>query len=535
MGVIKSAHLDNFTRMNLPAEDFWPEFNLNEVFTSYPDRINATVFLLEGAIKKVGLDKKAIIGAEGERTYGELNLLVKKYAEFLESQGVLSGNRVLLRGPNNISIVAWWLAILRMGAVAVTTIHLQRASELEKIVKIGQVQYALIDHRYLEDWKAVSNYSGKTFTYGSKNEIDAGFLAEKFSGNHTAADTSSDDVALLAFTSGSTGIPKATMHFHRDILAIADTFSHHIVKPVSDDLFTGTPPIAFTFGLGGLVIFPFRVGATAVLFEVITPPELLKKIAELKITCLFTAPTAYRGMLAHVTKENTSSLRRCISAGEHLPKATWQSWFDATGIKLIDGIGATELLHIFISAADNEIIPGMTGKVVPGYNAVVVDEDMNQVPDGVIGRLAVKGPTGCRYLSDERQKVYVVNGWNLTGDLFIKHPNGYFQYQSRSDDMIISSGYNIAAPEVENAILSHPAVAETAVVGFPDSERGNIVTAFIVLKPDTIASDEMRKVIQDHVKAVIAPFKYPRIVNFVDSLPKTTTGKLQRFRLKIDE
>ncbi len=533
--MIESAHKDNFTRRNLPTEDSSPEFTLKEVFTQYPDRLNASVFLLEGAIKKVGNDKKAIIGAEGEKTYGQLNLLVKKYAEFLESQGVISGNRVLLRGPNNISIVAWWLAILRVGAVAVTTIHLQRSTELGKIVEIGQVQYAFVDHRYMEDWKAVSNYSGKTFIYGSKSEIDAGVLAEKLTGNHLASDTSSDDVALLAFTSGSTGIPKATMHFHRDILAIADTFSHHIVKPVKDDLFTGTPPIAFTFGLGGLVIFPFRVGATAVLFEAITPPQLLEKIAELKITCLFTAPTAYRGMLAHVTKENTASLRRCISAGEHLPQRTWQSWFDATGIKLIDGIGTTELLHIFISAADDEIIPGMTGKVVPGYHAMVVDEEMNQVPDGVVGRLAVKGPTGCRYLNDERQKVYVVSGWNLTGDLFIQHPNGYFQYQSRSDDMIISSGYNIAAPEVENAILSHPAVAETAVIGLPDPERGNVVVAYIVLKPDAIATDQMRKEIQDHVKAVISPFKYPRVVNFVDSLPKTTTGKLQRFRLKSDE
>ncbi len=532
--VFKSGYQDNFARENLPDLALWPELIIDTELYSYPDRLNASVSLLDQTIALVGPDKKALIGADGTYTYGELLLRVKKISQFLEAQGVVPGNRVLLRGPNNAAIVALWLAVLRIGGVVVTTIPLQRAVELEKVVSVAKVQFALVDHRFFEEWNLVKNFEGKTFSYGG-GEHDILKEAENFSGKHIPCDSANDDVALLGFTSGSTGMPKATMHFHRDILIIADSFSKHLVKPHMDDIFSGTPPIAFTYGLGGLVIFPFRVGATAALFESITPPQLIEKISELKITCLFTAPTAYRAMLATATKENTASLRRCISAGEHLPKSTWDAWYHRTGIKLIDGIGATEMLHIFISAADNEIISGMTGVPVPGYQAIIVDENFKEVSDGVIGRLAVRGPTGCRYLNDPRQKDYVINGWNVTGDLYIRHSNGYFQYQSRSDDMIISSGYNIPAPEVEDAVLSHPAVAETAVVGLPDEDRGMVITAYIVLKPNIEASDALRKEIQNHVKATIAPYKYPRNVLFLDTLPRTTTGKLQRFRLKTNE
>ncbi|CAB4761159.1 unannotated protein [freshwater metagenome] len=425
---------------------------------------------------------------------------------------------------------AIWLAILRIGAIAVTTIPLQRAAELEKIIDIGQIQFALVDHRFTEEWNLISNFKGRSYVYGG--ESDFAKKIDSQSPVFEVCDTASDDVSLLAFTSGSTGVPKATMHFHRDILAIADTFSKNIVKPNKDDVFAGSPPIAFTFGLGGLVVFPFRVGATTVLLENAAPPILLETISEFKITCLFTAPTAYRAMLPLLAGKDISSLRRCISAGEHLPLATWRAWFEATGNKLIDGIGATELLHIFISASDHEIIPGLTGKPVPGYLAMVVDQDFNEVKDGEHGFLAVKGPTGCRYLNDPRQSDYAVNGWNITGDIYTRTAEGYFKYESRADDMIISSGYNIAAPEVENALLMHKGVAEVAVVGLPDEERGMIVTAYVVLRPEFLGSDAMVKELQDHVKSQIAPYKYPRSIHFVDSLPKTTTGKLQRFRLK---
>ena len=526
----KSAHLDTFAKDNLPDPSLWPELILNHPTATYPERLNASYELLERTIELVGTDKTAIIAADGTYSYGQLLELVNKISNFLVSEGVIPGNRIAIRGPNNTMAVAIWLAILRVGAIAVTTIPLQRAVELEKIIEIAQIQFAFVDHRFTEEWDLIKNFKGKTFVYGGSGELAAKIDSQ--SSDFQVCDTSSEDVSLLAFTSGSTGIPKATMHFHRDVLAIADTFSKNIVKPNKNDIFAGSPPIAFTFGLGGLVIFPFRVGATTVLLENAAPPILLEKIGEYKITCLFTAPTAYRAMLPLLAGKDISSLRRCISAGEHLPLATWRAWFEATGNKLIDGIGATELLHIFISASDHEIIPGLTGKPVPGYLAMVVDQDFNEVSDGVHGFLAVKGPTGCRYLNDARQSDYAVNGWNITGDIYTRTAEGYFKYESRADDMIISSGYNIAAPEVENALLMHKGVAEVAVVGLPDDERGMIVTAYVVLRPEFLGSDAMIKELQDHVKSQIAPYKYPRSIHFVDSLPKTTTGKLQRFRLK---
>ena len=373
--MVKSAHIDTFANDNLPDNSLWPELILNHPTATYPERLNASYELLEKTIELVGPDKSAIIAADGNFTYGELLELVNRISNYLVAQGVVPGNRIAIRSPNNAMAVAIWLAILRTGAIAVTTIPLQRAVELAKIVEIGQIQFALVDHRFVEEWQAIPNYSGKTFIVGGESN----FLGEvaKQSKEFKVCDTAADDVSLFAFTSGSTGVPKATMHFHRDILAIADTFSKNIVKPNKDDVFAGSPPIAFTFGLGGLVVFPFRVGATTVLLENAAPPVLLEKIAEYRITALFTAPTAYRAMLTQLEGKDISSLRRCISAGEHLPLATWRAWFDATGNKLIDGIGATELLHIFISASDHEIIPGLTGKPVPGYQAMVVDQDFN--------------------------------------------------------------------------------------------------------------------------------------------------------------
>ena len=528
--MFRSAHIDNFCRENLPPLDQWPWLNQEFIDSHYPERLNVCVELLDKTIEKYGPNRRAIIAAEGTFTYEEILERVSQVSNYLVARGVQPGNRVLLRGPNNASIVILWLAVLRIGAVAVTTIALQRAIELEKIVKVADVQFAAIDHRFTEEWEAVTNFSGTTFVYGGESDLFK--AASALPKVYQAIDTASDDVAILAFTSGSTGIPKSTMHFHRDILAINDTFAQEILKANSDDLFAGTPPIAFTFGLGGSVIFPFRIGASTLLLEAATPPVLLEKIAEYKVSVLFTAPTAYRAMLKVGKPELAQSLRRCVSAGEHLPEATWHAWYESTGIKLIDGIGSTEMLHIFISASDDDIVPGMTGRAVPGFEAMVVDNDFKEVPAGEIGFLAVRGPTGVRYLNDERQKVYAVNGWNVTGDLYIKDAAGYFKYQSRADDMIISSGYNIAAPEVENALLTHPAVSEVAVVGEEDSDRGTIVAAYIVLNSGSEPSPELVKELQDHVKAKIAPFKYPRKVEFVSALPKTTTGKLQRFRLK---
>ena len=527
--MFRSAHIDTFARENLPPKEKWPELTTPPI---YPERLNASEVLLDKTMVRVGREKIAVIATEGSISYGALFDQVNAISLYLESIGVQPGNRILLRGPNNASIVALWFAVLRVGAVAVTTIHLQRTGELEKIVEIAKVQFAFVDYRFLDEWTAVKDYGGKTLIYGGGAESDIFIAASKFTGAHQPCDTASDDVSLLAFTSGSTGIPKATMHFHQDILTIAETFAKEILQPNETDIFAGSPPIAFTFGLGALVIFPFWAGATSLMLEAAAPPILLKEIATHGVTVLFTAPTAYRAILPLLDETPVPTLRRCVSAGEHLPKSTWEAWHAATGIKIIDGIGATEMLHIFISAADDEIIPGMTGRVVTGFTAKIFDEDFNELPRGEPGLLAVKGPTGCRYLNDARQSNYVKNGWNFTGDIFIQHENDYFQYQSRSDDMIISSGYNVAAPEVENALLTHQAVMESAVVGLPDEERGMIVTAYVVLRPGFIASDELKKELQDHVKSTIVPFKYPRLLYFVETLPKTTTGKLQRFRLK---
>lgn len=526
-----SSHVDTFTADRLPPAHQWPEFLWDLPELQYPDFVNASVELLDRTVEHHGPDRVALVADDGTWTYGELLDDVRQSSALLRQLGVRPGNRVLLRGPNNGRIVVAWLAALRVGAVVVTTIPLLRTGELDALIDICEPQYAVVDHRFLDDWNATS-FGGTTVRYGDGSPQALEIAAREASGSSEPVITHATDTALLAFTSGTTGKPKATMHTHRDILAIADTFSAHIVKPTPEDVFSGSPPLAFTFGLGGLVVFPLRVGASSVLLEVGAPPRLLEAIEQHRITCLFTAPTAYRAMLTDIASRDVSSLRRCVSAGETLPEATWRAWFEATGVPLIDGIGATEMLHIFISASDDDIRPGRTGRAVPGYRAQVVDDDLQPLPPNTPGRLAVQGPTGCRYLDDDRQSVYVRGGWNLTGDIYEMDEDGYFRYIARADDMIVSSGYNIAAPEVENALLSHPAVQEVAVVGTPDEDRGMVVTAYVVLAPITSPSDDLRRELQDHVKANIAPYKYPRVLEFVEALPKTATGKLQRFRLR---
>jgi len=409
---------------------------------------------------------------------------------------------------------------------------LLRPTELSTVHEIAKIEVALCDHRFLDDLRTSDLGSVPIVAYGGDRDDDLGRRVMQVSHQFTPVDTAADDVALLAFTSGTTGRPKATMHFHRDVLANADTFSTHVLRPTPDDVFTGTPPLAFTFGLGGLVVFPLRVGASTLLIEKATPGELAGHIADHRVTICFTAPTAYKAMIAGEATAGLSSLRRCVSAGEHLPVATWNAFHEATGVKIIDGIGSTEMLHIFISAADDAIVPGSTGVPVPGYQATVVDVDGKPLPAGESGRLAVKGPTGCRYLADPRQAVYVQNGWNITGDTFVQDERGYFWYQARSDDMIVSSGYNIAGPEVEEAVLRHPDVVECAVVGMPDEARGQLVTAYVVLRDGVAGDAAFVSGLQDFAKAEIAPYKYPRAVHVVDSLPRTSTGKLQRFRLR---
>lgn len=536
----RTSHLDTFARDNLPPIADWPVFDSP---LAYPDQLNCAVELLDTVAEGTGGDRPALHFEGRTITYRDLLAQANRIAHALaEDLGIIPGNRVLLRGPNNPMMVAAWFAVLKAGAIAVTTMPLLRARELSYTLTKARVAVALCDGRFAEEMLVAAEQvrggdSGLTprvcLFHGGDSPDSLEALSAGKPETFTNVATARDDVALIAFTSGSTGQAKGTMHFHRDVLAVCDCFSRHVLQPDADDVFCGTPPLGFTFALGGLVLFPFRVGASSVLIEQPSPAGLLESIQRHRATIVSTAPTMYRRLAGMVRDYDISSLKKCISAGETLPLTTYMTWLDATGIKLIDGIGATEMMHIFISAAGDDIRPGTTGKPVPGYQARIVDDAGDPQPPGTVGRLAVRGPTGCRYLADpERQRNYVQNGWNLTGDMYLMDEDGYFWYQARADDMIISSGYNIAGPEVENVLREHPKVQECAVVGLPDEERGQLVTAFVVLRDPADATPETVTALQDFVKAEIAPYKYPRAVRFVAALPYTETGKLQRFRLR---
>jgi 2-aminobenzoate-CoA ligase len=533
-----TSHVDGFSRASLPAEDTWPtiEFTIPEV--AYAARMNAATVLIDGGVAEFGADRPCLRAPSGEVwTYGEVLARANQVAHVLSGElGIVPGNRVLLRGPNTPWLVIAWLAVLKAGAVAVTTMHMLRAAEIDPIVEATRPQLVLCDSRYLDDLAEVDPAllapdAVVSFDVGSDGG-DLGRRADSQPEQYADVLTSSDDVALLAPTSGTTGKPKITAHFHRDILATADTFARHVLRPAPGDVFTGTPPLAFTFGLGGLVVFPLRFGASTLLIERATPTELAALVDDFNVTILFTAPTAYRAILREGAAERLRGVRRAVSAGEHLPEAVWREVRDQTGLELINGIGSTELLHIFIAAADESIRPGSTGRAIPGYRATILDDDGNEAPVGALGRLAVIGPTGCRYLHGDRQANYVQSGWNVTGDTYRRDEDGYFWYEARSDSMIISSGYNIGAPEVEAALCTHPDVVEAGVVGKPDPERGGIVTAFVVLRDGVEGDATKRTELQNHVKTTLAPYKYPREVHFVTQLPRNPSGKLQHFRLR---
>ncbi|HEY8565029.1 MAG TPA: benzoate-CoA ligase family protein [Beijerinckiaceae bacterium] len=532
----QTAHLDTFARDNLPPRDAWPTFLFTRPELQYPERLNCAAAFLDRWVEEGQGDRICLIGPGETLTYRALQERVNRIANVLTARlGLVPGTRVLLRSANNPTMVAAYLAVLKAGGVVVATMPLLRAKEIAYPLAKARIAIALCDHRLAAEMERARGLSAdlQHVVYwgdGGPESLEA--LMADASPVFTAVDTAADDVCLIGFTSGTTGEPKGTMHFHRDMLAICDAYAKNVLRAEPSDRFIGSPPLAFTFGLGGIVLFPMRIGASTVVLEKASPDVLLPAIAQHRATVCFTAPTAYRAMLPHLPEHDVSSLRKCVSAGEALPKATFEAWHEATGLKLMDGIGATEMLHIFIASPEEEIRPGATGRPVPGYEAKVIDEEGRTLPPGSVGRLAVRGPTGCRYLADERQRRYVQDGWNVTGDTYLQDEDGYFWYQARSDDMIISSGYNIAGPEVEAALLAHAAVAECGVVGAPCPERGMIVKAFVVLAAGHLPGAEMAKTLQDHVKQEIAPYKYPRAIEFVPELPKTQTGKLQRFALR---
>jgi 2-aminobenzoate-CoA ligase len=539
LSTINNSPIDTFIFNNLPPRELQPEFVFNLPELRYPTRLNCVTELLDRHLDGDTADRMALRGPGVSWTYRQLSQEVNRIAHVLtDDLGLVPGNRVLLRGANSLRMAACWLAVIKAGGIAVPTMPLLRAHELTQIVDKAQVTIGLCADALSEELRLTQlRCPSLREVLVFDGVVGPGSLeARMISKPETfhAVDTAASDVCLIAFTSGTTGLPKGTMHVQQDMLAICDCFPSHVLRSRSEDIFIGTPPLAFTFGLGGLLLFPLRVGATAILHDRYTPLSLLQAITQYRATVCFTAPTFYRQMAQHATEYDLSSLRQCVSAGEALPVATRDLWRASSGLELVDGIGTTEMLHIFIASSSDQVRPGATGKPVPGYKACVVDDVGRQLPTGVIGRLAVKGPTGCRYLSDPRQAEQVINGWNLTGDAYEVDSDGYFWPHGRIDDMIVSAGYNIAAIEIENALLEHIAVAECAVVGVPDIERGQVVKAFVVVRAGLIADDTLGHELQEFVKRMIAPYKYPRRIEFRTVLPRTDSGKLQRFRLRIE-
>lgn len=549
----RTGHVDTFCAEHLPPAELQPDRVWSGVpELAYPSRLNCAAELLDVMVAAGNGDRPAIRFPGGMWSYSDVSANANRIAHVLVNDlGVVPGNRVLLRGANTPMLAACWFAVLKAGGVVVCTMAMLREREIQFIAQKADVTLALTDARVAEDCESamdalarsdagrtpsasgVAGNAVRVVRFGGSDPADLTALMCDKPATFSACDTAADDIAIIAFTSGTTGEGKGTMHSHRDILAITDCFPRYVLRPSPNDLFCGSPPLAFTYALGGLLLFPLRFGAATLLLEQASPPHLVKAIADFRPTICFTAPTAYRAMCGMLAEHDISSLKQCVSAGETLPLSVFEAWRGATGIKIIDGIGATEMLHIFISASGDDIRPGATGRVVPGYEARIVDENGNRLSDGVVGRLAVRGPTGCRYLANmDRQREYVQNGWNLTGDSYRRDADGYFWYQARTDDIIVSSGYNIAGPEVENVLLEHPAVVECAVIGVSDEERGQLVKAFVVLRAGHEPGAAFIRELQDFVKARIAPYKYPRAIDIVSQLPRTTTGKLQRFRLR---
>ncbi|MBS0451843.1 MAG: AMP-binding protein [Proteobacteria bacterium] len=536
-----SAPIDRFVADRLPAPEQWPKFVYDGLpGMDFAQQLNLVDALFARAEAAGHGDRPMLASPQRTLSYRQARLEVDRIAQVLvQDLALVPGNRVLLRGGNSVEMALAWLGVVKAGLVALATMPLLRARELCDIMEKAQPSAALCDGRLMEELDAARALPAgaslrAVLRFNAPDSADSlEALAATKSGQAAWHATQADDIALMAFTSGTTGKPKAPVHSHRDVLAACEAWPRHVLKIQADDVVVGSPPLAFTFGLGGLLIFPMWAGASVWLPNAgYTPESMVRTINEVGATICFTAPTFYRQMAPIARQLGVPGLRKTVSAGEGLPDATRQLWKDATGIEMIDGIGATEMFHIFISSAGDDVRRGAIGKAVPGYTARVVDEQGQEVPHGTIGRLAVIGPTGCRYLDDARQQNYVKQGWNYPGDAFMQDDDGYFFYQARDDDMIITAGYNVGGPEVEDALLKHPAVAECGVIGVPDEDRGMIVKAFCVLRPGHNADAAMVKALQDHVKATIAPFKYPRAIDFVSSLPRTETGKLQRFRLR---
>ncbi|MFZ9314779.1 MAG: AMP-binding protein [Burkholderiaceae bacterium] len=548
---------DRFVHDRLPPPTQQPQILRARPEFQFPQAFNLTDFLFEKGSAHRGPNAPLFQGLEpgsAALSYRQAAERADQIAHLVRTRlGLASGSRVLIHAPNSAETALVWLGLVKAGMVAVATMPLLRAKELGKVIRKAEIAWAVVHPALVQEVVLAAQEAPslqQIITLGvPATEMPAplyagalgDLLATKVANAVHApnppfvADTDGDDIALLAFTSGTTGDPKAVVHTHHDVAAACEAWPRAVLRPRPTDLVVGSPPLAFTFGLGGMLVFPMWAGASVYYPNTrYTPETLVQTIAQVGATTCYTAPTFYRQMVEHIPEGGLPSLTTCVSAGEALPPAIRDLWRNKTGIELTDGIGATEMFHIFISSAPEEVRAGAIGRVVPGYEAQVVDDEGKPLADGEIGRLRVRGPTGCRYLADPRQTNYVKDGWNYPGDAFRRDAEGYFYYQSRTDDMIISAGYNISGLEVESVLLTHPAVAECGVVGAPDEERGMRVKAFVVVKPDHRDHDPvaLTRDLQDYVKATIAPYKYPREIVFVQTLPRTETGKLQRFRLR---
>ena len=538
MTAAHSAQTDRFVHDRLPLSEQRAQMRYDLPELRITDQANLVDVLFAGISAKRLMGKPFLRSDNITLSYADASERINRIAQVLtENFGLIPGNRVLLRGGNSIGMALAWLGVVKAGLIAVATMPLLRAKELGEVIEKAQINFALCDATLMDEMNIARAQSATLKTivlFNLMNEPGSlAVLSAQKDGNFKPCLTSANDVAMMAFTSGTTGKPKAVVHTHRDVLAACQAWPRHCLQATPHDIVMGSPPLAFTFGLGGLLLFPFSVGASVYFPSIAyTPESMVTLINDARATIVYTAPTFYRQMAAFAKRTGTPSLRICVSAGEALPDATRQLWKDATGIEMLDGIGATEMFHIFISGQHGDVRRGAIGKVVPGYIAKVVNDDGIEVPHDTVGKLAVMGPTSCKYLDDVRQSNYVKNGWNYPGDAFTQDADGYFFYQARDDDMIITSGYNVGGPEVEDVLLQHPAVAECGVVGLPDAERGMIVKAFVVLRPGVEGSNACIKLLQDHVKSTLAPFKYPRQIEFMDKLPRTETGKLQRFKLR---
>ena len=533
-----SAQTDRFVHDRLPPAGQLAEMRYDLPELRIADQANLVDVLLGQVQARSWLDKPFLRSDQITLTYADASERINRIAQVLtEDFGLVPGNRVLLRGGNSIGMALAWLGVVKAGLIAVATMPLLRAKELGEVIEKAQINIALCDATLLDELNIAKSQTDTLTTivpFNLMNEPGSlAVLSAQKDGSFKLCLTAADDIALMAFTSGTTGKPKAVVHTHRDVLAACHAWPRHVLGATPDDIVMGSPPLAFTFGLGGLLLFPLAAGASSYFPSIAyTPEAMVKLLNETRATIVYTAPTFYRQMAAFAKRAGTPTLRICVSAGEALPDVTRQLWKDATGIEMLDGIGATEMFHIFISSKPADVRRGAIGKVVPGYTAKVVNDQGIEVPLGTVGKLAVIGPTSCKYLDDPRQANYVKDGWNYPGDAFTQDADGYFFYQARDDDMIITSGYNVGGPEVEDALMQHPVVAECGVIGLLDAERGMIVKAFVVLKSGVSGDEACVKLLQDHVKATLAPFKYPRQVEFLDKLPRTETGKLQRFKLR---